>query len=162
MNRVYNAFRFAEVIAAAVCLATVIGLVFWATVTRFLATPNIWGIEITQIFFAWTCALSASIAFRRSSHFSVDLLSGWLPEGNKFWMGILRNVLVFCLVMGVVYVSLDFVHLSRRRPLPLTRIPFSWVAASISVAFAMMGVTCIENIARLVAERLGSRAKGEL
>lgn len=161
MYRIYIALRQFEVYCAAACLTIVIGLVTWATVTRFLSVPNVWVIEVTQIFFAWACTLSGSIAFRRSSHFSVDFLTGYLPQGSDVWIALVQNLVVLVLVLGVAWVALDFVQLASRRPLPLTRIPFSWVAASIPVAFTLIGMTCIENILNLLANRPAPDARGE-
>jgi len=160
MLRAYYALRQVEVYCAAAALTAVIGLVTWATITRFFAIPNIWVIEITQIFFAWACVLSGSIAFRRSSHFSVDMLTGFLPKGSTYWVELLQNGIVLVLVLGVAWVSLDFVQQAGRRPLPLTRIPFSWIAASMPVAFSMIGITCMENILKLLARGQATAKKG--
>lgn len=146
MKRIYETLRTAEIWLAALVLAAVIGLVSWATATRVLGVPNIWVIEVTQVLFAWACLLASSIAFRQSTHFSVDLLSGMLPAHLRPPLRIAQNLIILVLVAGLGWVALDFVAQANRRPLPLTGIRFSWVAATIPAACALMALTCIENI----------------
>jgi len=150
MKKLYDVFRAVEKWAAVASLLFVILLVSWATVTRVFGVPNVWVLEVTQMFFAWTCLLAASIAFRQSSHFSVEFLSQFLPGPLRKWNQVLQNLLILVLVLGVAWVSLDFVDLASRRPMPLSGIRFSWVVASIPVAFVLIALTCVENIIRLI------------
>lgn len=148
MVGLYLKLREVEVWLAAAALAGVVGLVFWATVTRVLGAPNVWVIELTQILFAWTCLLSASVAYRRATLFSVDILSPWLPKRLLGAMTILKSLIVLTMVVWLGVVAMDFFALANRRPLPLTGIRFSWVAATIPAACAMMALTCLETIVR--------------
>ena len=146
MGDLYAKLRLTEVWLAAFALAGVVGLVFWATVTRVLGVPNIWVIEVTQILFAWTCLLSASIAYRNATLFSIDLFATWLPLQYRGALRIVQALLVLGMVVWLGIVALDFVELAARRPLPLTGVPFSWVAVTIPVACVMMALTSIETI----------------
>lgn len=125
-----------------------LGLTGWASITRFLGVPNIWVIEVTQVLFAWVCFLAASIALRQSQHFSMDILSNWLPETMRPTLNIIRSVIVLFILVGLVWVSIDFVEQSHRRKLPLTGIRTSWVAAALPVAFIMMALDCLDTIIR--------------
>lgn len=135
-----------EARAAALTLAGVVGLVSWATVTRFLGVPNIWVLEVTQILFAWTCLFAASIAYRNAGHFSVSVLESFLPDTAKPVLRLVQQVTLIVLLISLLWVSLDYVAVANRRPLPLTGIRFSWVAASIPVACILMAVTSLHNI----------------
>jgi len=135
-----------EAVAATLALTGVVGLVAWATVTRYLGVPNIWVLEVTQILFAWTCLLAASIAYRNAGHFSVSVLEGFLPEAMRPLFKVLQQVILLALLVALGWVSLDYVEVANRRPLPLTGIRFSWVAATIPVACALMAITSIHNI----------------
>lgn len=144
----YSSLRWAEAVVAALVLTGVVALVSWATVTRYLGHPNIWVLEVTQVLFAWTCLLAASIAFRKSSHFSVSLLEELLPPKLRGLLRLLQQIVMLVLLVALGWVGLDFVEVAHRRPLPLTGIRFSWVAVTIPVACMLMGITCIENIVR--------------
>lgn len=148
MADLYLKLRTAEVWLGALALIGVIGLVAWATVTRVLGVPNIWVIEITQILFAWTCLLSASVAYRNATLFSVDMFSVWLPVRYRGTLKIVQALLVLGMVVWLGLVALDFVALADRRPLPLTGIRFSWVAAAIPFACTMMALTSLETVVK--------------
>ena len=146
MGRLCRKLRLAEVWLAALMLALVVGFVFWATVTRVLGVPNIWVIEVTQILFAWACLLSASVAYRSSTLFSVNMFASWLPPRYRGALRIVQATLILGMVTWLGIVALDFVALAARRPLPLTGVPFSWVALTIPVACVMMALTSLETI----------------
>lgn len=146
--RLYDYLRKFEYAVAGLLLTAVLGLTGWASVTRFLGVPNIWVIEVTQILFAWVCFLAASIALRQSQHFSMDILSSWLPSNMKPALNIVRSVLVLLILAGLIWYSIDFVEQSHRRKLPLTGIRTSWVAAALPVAFLMMALDCLDTIVR--------------
>jgi TRAP-type C4-dicarboxylate transport system permease small subunit len=146
MGKLYGRLREAEIWLAGMALAGVVGLVAWATATRVLGVPDVRVLEITQILFAWTCLLSASVAYRHATLFSVNMLEGWLPPRLRPWLTILQATLVFVMVATLGWIALDFVALADRRPLPLTGIRFSWVAATIPVACALMAMTAIETV----------------
>lgn len=146
MGTLYSKLRLTEVWLAALMLALVVGLVFWATVTRVLGVPNIWVIEVTQILFAWACLLSASVAYRSSTLFSVNIFASWLPQRYLGALRIVQATLILGMVTWLGIVALDFVELAARRPLPLTGVPFSWVALTIPVACVMMALTSLETI----------------
>lgn len=148
MVGLYLKLRELEVWMASAALAGVVALVFWATVTRVLGVPSIWVIEVTQILFAWTCLLSASVAYRKATLFSVDMLSPLLPTRLLRAMTIIKSVMILAMVVWLGVVAMDFLALANRRPLPLTGIRFSWVAATIPAACAMMALTCLETIVR--------------
>ncbi|MCU0905869.1 MAG: TRAP transporter small permease subunit [Rhodobacteraceae bacterium] len=146
MGTVYLALREAEVWLAGAALAGVVGLVAWATATRVLGVPDVRVLELTQILFAWTCLLSASVAYRRSTLFAVDMLADWLRPGLRPFLTMAQAAIVLAMVAALGWVSLDFVALAGRRPLPLTGIPYSWVAATIPVACVLMAMTAIETM----------------
>lgn len=146
MGEFYLRLRKAEVWLAALALCGVVGLVTWATLTRVLGVPSIWVIEVTQILFAWTCLLSASVAYRNATLFSVDFLSMRLPKRYRAALRLVQAILVLGMVVWLAVVALDFVALADRRTLPLTGIPFSFVAATIPVACIMMALTSLETI----------------
>lgn len=146
MGYFYVKLREVEIWLAAIALCGVVGLVTWATLTRVLGVPSIWVLEVTQILFAWTCLLSASVAYRNATLFSVDFFSGVLPKRFRSVLRVVQAILVLGMVAWLAIVALDFVALADRRALPLTGIPFSWVAATIPVACAMMALTSLETI----------------
>ena len=152
MYQAYRLVREAEIWAAAIALAGVVGLVSWATVTRFLAVPNVWVLEVTQLLFAWTCLLASSVAYRQASMFSVDVVSAKLPERWRPAIVAMREGVVLIVVIWLGWVALDFVTLAHRRPLPLTGIPFSWVAATVPVACTLIAMTCLEQILKATAK----------
>ncbi len=146
----YELLRRTEALAAALALTGVVGLVAWATVTRYIGQPNIWVLEVTQVLFAWTCLLAASVAFRRSSHFSVSVLEDMLPDRLRHPLRLIQQGLMLALLLALGWVALDYVAVAHRRPLPLTGIRFSWVAAAMPVTCGLMALTCVANLTRLI------------
>lgn len=144
--RTYLFFRRLEVWLAILVLAIVLCLIGWATLTRYLGIPNVWVIEVTQAFFAWLCMLSASIAFRNGSHFSIDLMAHLIPRHLEPWLSVFRFTVLLILLCTLIWYSLDYVELTNRRKLPLSGIRFSWVSAAFPAACALMAITCIEHI----------------
>lgn len=150
---IYRVLKLLEFWTAAFLLSAVLGLTGWASVTRYLGVPNIWVIEVTQVLFAWVCFLAAVIAFRSSQHFSVDLLIDVLPDRIHPWLGVLRAAVTLAILLGLAWISIDYVEQSHRRRLPLTGIRYSWVAAALPTACLMMAAHCVETILKETRER---------
>ena len=144
--RIYLVLRRLEIWCTLLVLCAVIGLIGWATVTRYLGVPNVWSIEVTQALFAWLCLLSASVALRSGAHFSIDLLAGRVPEAAAPWLGAARAAIMLALLVVLFRVSLDNVAVASRRHLPLSGLSFGLVAAAFPVACAFMIMTCLEVI----------------
>lgn len=144
--RAYHLLLRIETIVAAMALIGVICLTGWAAVTRFLAIPNIWVLEVTSVLFAWACFLSASIAFRSQQHFKIEYLEAVLPDHLKRLLPKLRAVLLFGILVALIWYALDYVEMANRRTLPFTGIRFSWVVAALPVACAMMALNCLVTL----------------
>lgn len=141
--RAYLLLNKIETVAAALALIGVVCLTGWAAITRFLAVPNIWVLEVTQVLFAWACFLSASIAFRRSQHFNIEYLAAVLPETLQTMLPKFRALLMLGILLGLIWYALDYVEMANRRTLPLSGIRFSWVVAALPTACTLMALNCI-------------------
>jgi len=144
--------RLERALAAALLIA-IVALVFVASSARYLGTPLIWSIEITQALFVWLCVLAADLTLQRAGHFSVDALANLLPPRARLVLDVFNILLVGALLALLVWYGVVFAEISYGRPLPMTGVTSATATAALPIGFALMLITLAEQlVARLHGE----------
>ena len=126
-------------------LVGIFALVFVATMTRYMGSPVIWAIEVTQAMFVWLCVLAADITLQNRGHFSVPALADLLSPANRRLLEIFNALVVLALLAFLVRYGIVFAELSGGRPLPMIGVSEGIATAALPVGFALMFITMLEQ-----------------
>ena len=144
------ALRSIERVLASVLLVAIVTLVVVASATRYLGSPVIWAIEVTQAMFVWLCVFAADLTLQRAGHFSVDLFANLLPRRARQVLDVFNILLAGALLVVLTYHGARFASITGGRPLPMTGVPSAVATAALPVGFALMLITLTEQlVARL-------------
>lgn len=132
--------------AAMFLLVVIFAVVFAATVGRYMGSPVIWAIEVTQAMFVWLCVLAADITLQQRGHFSVPVLADLLSPEKLRVLEIFNGLVVLALLAFLAWYGLTFAEFSSMRPLPMTGVSEGVATAALPVGFSLMFITVAEQL----------------
>lgn len=149
MKNLYESICKAESFVARTTLWAMVGLIFSAGVARLLMYPINWAIDMSTCLFAWSCFLSADIAWREDKLMNVDVLIRKFPEKVKRYFKlfnyiILTGFLVYFIIFGV-WLS----YTTRTRTFQgIPDFSYTWVTLSVPVGAFFLLMTTILKMKR--------------
>ncbi len=145
--KIYEYLCKAETFIARTTLFAMTILVFSAGVARLLKHPINWAVDVSTCLFAWTCFLSADVAWREGKLMNVDVLIRLFPEKVKRFF---RFFNYFILIIFLIYLIVFGIWLSyTTRVRTFQGIPnfsYTWVTLSVPVGSLMLLLTTIIKI----------------
>jgi TRAP-type C4-dicarboxylate transport system permease small subunit len=132
--------------AAMSLLVAIFALVFVATAGRYMGSPVIWAMEVTQAMFVWLCVLAADVTLQQRGHFSVPALADLLPPEKRRILDIFNALVVLALLAFLARYGMTFAQFSSLRPLPMTGVSEGIATAALPVGFALMFITIAEQL----------------
>ncbi|HKJ60961.1 MAG TPA: TRAP transporter small permease [Hyphomicrobiales bacterium] len=133
----------------AVAMSLLIGIfaiVFVATIGRYMGSPVIWAIEVTQAMFVWLCVLAADVTLQHYGHFSVPALADLLPPEKRRILDIFNALVVLAVLAFLARYGVTFADFSSQRPLPMTGVSEGIATAALPVGFSLMFITVLEQL----------------
>lgn len=105
MKRLHEGIGRVETIVAGIFLVLMVLSIFTGGVARSLGHPLNWTIDAATCLFAWSCFLSADLAWRRNGLMALEIVTNRLsPEGQRYLRmlnyAIIMAFLLFLFVMG--------------------------------------------------------------
>jgi TRAP-type C4-dicarboxylate transport system permease small subunit len=146
----------AIVLVGIVVVAATIGSLFLAIFTnvvlRYLFDQGIvWAYEIPAILFPWMVAGGAVLASQAGRHIAVEILIAALPPRPRRALAIAVNLAVVGVAVAVVDAAQPILQASQYSRLAETGIPQSWGYMSLVVGFALIGLSAVTTLVRLLA-----------
>lgn len=148
MNGFYERVGRAEAVIAGVFLVLMVLAIFLGGTARYFGRPLNGTTDIATCLFAWSCFLSADLAWRNNGLMSIEFVMDRLsPAGRRaltlFNYAIIAAFLIFLTSMGF-YLS----WISRARSFQgIPWISYSWVTLSLAVGALLLLWTCAVKIA---------------
>jgi TRAP-type C4-dicarboxylate transport system permease small subunit len=119
--------------------------------TRYvLKTPILVSIELSRIFFIWSCFFAAGITFYQKGHIVISFISDLIPTRPRKWIGFLIEVLTVVFFAGLFVWSVEVVFRIWNSEFPILGISQSWLYAPLSIISAIMLLFSIERISALL------------
>ncbi len=149
MKRLYEWLCEIESFVARITLWCMVGLIFSAGIARLLMMPINWAIDMSTCLFAWSCFLSADVAWRENKLMNVDVLVRIFPEKVKrflkyFNYTVLLGFLIYLIVFGI-WLS----YTTRARTFQgIPGFSYTWVTLSVPVGATFLLITTILRIRR--------------
>lgn len=105
--------------------------------------PMIWTLDVAQLLFAWCIFLGAGVAFRRGTHYIVDL---WPAEGPLAWIPVACGFLAGVIVVYVLlWHGIDMAEITARRQSQTLGTSLAWNFAPIPICGALIGLALLEQ-----------------
>lgn len=136
----------AEFALVSILFATIVLLVFVASVMRTFGHPLIWSIDLAQLLFIWLCFFGAIRAMRQRGHLGVDLFVRLAP--HRFRLAIETVVsLIFVGMLAVLAVEgYHLTVLNVERQFGDSGISYAYVTIAVPVGSIILGLTILYNI----------------
>lgn len=129
----------------AVMFAAMICVVFAQVAARnVFKIPLIWTLDAAQLLFAWCIFIGAAVAFRRGSHYIVDL---WRASGPGRWILVVAPAIASAIVIYVLFwhgIAMSQIGLSRLSP--SLGISEFWFFLPIPLGGAFMALFLVEDL----------------
>lgn len=137
-------------IGVCICLTGIVVVASAQVVLRFALNSSLfWSEELIRFAFTWSILLSAAIGLEMKAHFSVDVLSRFLPETGRRLLSILCQVVIlavsgYFIIYGIRFTTDNWIQASDTM-----RIPMALVYVSIPIAAVVMCLVSIREILKL-------------
>ncbi|MGE5593106.1 MAG: TRAP transporter small permease [Betaproteobacteria bacterium] len=153
VRRVYDVICRAEEAIAGVLLVAILVLIFGAAVARGVGRPLAWGMDMATFLFAWAVFFSADAAMRQDRHVNVDLLVSRLPKRAQFYINILNYLIIAAFLVFLIVYGVWMSYLTRFRTFQgIPGFSYTWVTLSVPVGSALLLITTVLKIGRVVAD----------
>ena len=149
MTKFYETLCAAEAFAARLTLLAMVILIFVAGIARLLLVPMNWAMDASTCLFAWSCFLSADVAWREDKLMNVDALVRRFPEKTRrflkmFNYSVLVGFLLYLILFGI-YLS----YTTRARTFQgIPGFSYTWVTLSVPVGATFLLITTLLRIRR--------------
>ena len=147
MAGIYQNVCKAESFVARNTLMSMVLLIFSAGLARVIGSPINWAIDVSTFLFAWSCFLSADVAWRENKLMSIDLFVNLFPvKGRRilkvFNYTVLIGFLIYLIIFGV-WLS----YTTRARAFQgIPSFSYTWVTLSVPVGSLLLLVTTVLKI----------------
>ncbi len=149
MKTVYDNLREGEAFVARITLWAMVILIFAAGVARLLRYPINWAVDMSTCLYAWSCFLSADIAWRENKLMSVDVLTRLFPEKIKRYFRIFNHMVLIGFLIYLIFFGTWLSYTTRIRTFQgIPGFSYTWVTLSVPVGAIFLLMTTILRIKR--------------
>jgi TRAP-type C4-dicarboxylate transport system permease small subunit len=141
----------AEVFLAGFFLVGMVAMIFTGGVARMVGRPLNMTIDLATCFFAWATFLAADIAWRQDRLIAFDLFSSLLPDRARRVLTLVNLAIIAAILAYGVVAGCWLAWVSRARSFQgIPGVSYSWVTMALPVGSALMLVTTLGRIRRLL------------
>jgi len=138
-----------ESLTARATVWAMVALIFSAGVARLLKYPINWAIDMSTCLFAWSCFLSADIAWREGRLMSVDIFVRLCPEKAKRYFRLFNYIVLIGFILYLIYYGAQLSYTTRVRTFQgIPGFSYTWVTLSVPVGAVFLLITTVLKIRR--------------
>jgi TRAP-type C4-dicarboxylate transport system permease small subunit len=142
MKAVYKYLCMAESLVAQITLWTMVVLIFAAGIARLLLHPINWAIDISTCLFAWSCFLSADIAWRKNKLMNVDILIARFSEKTRRYLRLFNYTILIAFLLYLIFFGISLSYTTRARSFQgIPGFSYTWVTLSVPVGALFLLIT---------------------
>ncbi len=142
MTKLYDYVRESEAFVAQITLWGMVILIFLAGVARLLSRPINWAVDLSTCLFAWSCFLSADVAWRENKLMSVDVFVRLFPESLRRFMALLNYFVLIGFLLYLIVFGVQLSYTTRVRTFQgIPGFSYTWVTLSVPVGAALLLMT---------------------
>ncbi|MBN2031796.1 MAG: TRAP transporter small permease [Deltaproteobacteria bacterium] len=147
MTTIYRNVCKTESFLARVTLISMVLLIFFAGIARVVKHPMNWAMDMSTFLFAWSCFLSADVAWREKKLMSIDLFVNLFPEKVRRVFKVFNYSVLIGFLIYLVFFGLWLSYTTRARAFQgIPSISYTWVTLSVPVGSILLFVTTILRI----------------
>ena len=135
-----------ELAICVVLLAIITGLVFVASVMRFVGHPLVWSVDLAQLLFIWVCFLGADKAMREKTHLGMEVPAKYLPHKYRLALELTCSVVVLAFLAVLAVTGYELTLLNLERTFGDSTLSYAWVTAAVPVGCALLGASLVYNM----------------
>ncbi|MGE5259166.1 MAG: TRAP transporter small permease [Hyphomicrobiales bacterium] len=157
MKTVYDYFRKLEAFTAQTALWSMATLIFAAAIARLLLYPINWAIDLSTCLFAWSCFLSADVAWHENKLMNVDVLIRKFPESTRRRLRLLNYFILFVFLAYLMAFGIWLSYTTRARTFQgIPGFSYTWVTLSVPVGAMCLFITTSIKFAREIRQAVSS------
>ncbi|MGY4688348.1 TRAP transporter small permease [Salibacterium sp. K-3] len=130
-----------EDIATKLLLTSIVVLVFYSAMVRWLGVPIAWSVEMAQLLFIWLVFLGANQALRKNRHIGVDIFTNKLPEKIKITLNVVTDCLIAGFLLIIIFYGTQHVFDHALRSVQNLPISYSYITSSVPAGCSLMLLT---------------------
>jgi TRAP-type C4-dicarboxylate transport system permease small subunit len=144
MKKIYDHLCEFEALAARLTLWGMVILIFLAGVARLLKDPINWAVDMSTCLFAWSCFLSADVAWRENKLMNVDILVRLYPEKLQRSVKWFNYAVLIAFFLYLIIFGLWLSYTTRERTFQgIPGFSYTWVTLSVPVGAFFLLMTAI-------------------
>ncbi len=144
MRRVYEHICTIEALVAKITLVAMVTLVFSAGIARLFRNPINWAVDMSTFLFAWSCFLSADVAWRNDKLMSVDVLVNLFPDKVRERIKLINYFAISAFLIFLIIFGFLLSYTTRARTFQgIPGFSYTWVTLSVPVGSLCLLVTTI-------------------
>jgi TRAP-type C4-dicarboxylate transport system permease small subunit len=152
MEKLYGWLCEAESLVARITLWGMVTLIFIGGVARLMMYPLNWAIDMSTCLFAWSCFLSADVAWREDKLMNVDILVKVFPERIKRHLRLFNYTVLIGFLIYLVLFGVWLSYTTRARTFQgIPGFSYTWVTLSVPVGATFLLITTISKIRRTLS-----------
>lgn len=125
-----------------------LAVVLVGVASRFvLHRPVLASIELSRLFFVWSCFLATALALRRNAHVSIALGFERLPPRGQRVVAAATRSLLLAFSLAVAWQGAVLCHLLWPTRLPMLQISYGWLCLPLPLAGLAMASFLVETFA---------------
>lgn len=145
MKSIFDKLEKVILVILALSIALMSFVIFLQVIMRIFKTALPWAEELARYLFVWMAMLGASIASRRGSHLSVDVLLEKLPKKySRVLLTVITLLIIFLMSIAFIY-GIQITSITFKQLSAAMQIPMGFVYSAIPVGSALIILFTIEN-----------------
>jgi TRAP-type C4-dicarboxylate transport system permease small subunit len=147
MATIYQNVCTVESLVARTTLISMVLLIFSAGIARVMKYPINWAIDISTFLFAWSCFLSADVAWREDKLMSIDLFVNLFPEKVRKFFKYFNYVVLIAFLLYLIFFGVWLSYATRARAFQgIPSFSYTWVTLCVPVGSLLLLVTTVLKI----------------
>lgn len=139
----------AEAFVARITLWGMVILIFSAGIARLLRSPINWAVDLSTCLYAWSCFLSADLAWREDKLMSVDVVTRLFPERIQRFFKLFNYTVLIAFLLYLIFFGIQLSYTTRERTFQgIPGFSYTWVTLSVPVGATFLLMTTILRIKR--------------
>ncbi len=149
MKKIYEWICDIESLVARLALWGMVALIFLAGVARLMLVPMNWAIDMSTCLFAWSCFLSADVAWREDKLMNVDVLVRVFPESARQFFKFVNYMILIAFLIYLMVFGVSLSYTTRARTFQgIPGFSYTWVTLSVPVGALFLFITTVLKIRR--------------
>ncbi len=151
---IYRRMCSAEAFVAQITLWGMVLLIFLGGMARLMGTPMNWAVDMSTCLFAWSCFLSADVAWRENKLMCVDVFLRLFPQKVRRGLALLNYLVLVGFILYLIVFGVQLSYTTRVRTFQgIPGFSYTWVTLSVPVGAVLLLMTTLRKMTQHFKEK---------